>query len=51
MTQAQKSDAEKASAIDNVQAMLNLDNIDDVVQLLQENNWDEMAALEAYYVK
>jgi len=34
-------DAKKSMAIVNLQAMLGEDDVDKVIKLLQENNWDE----------
>jgi len=36
-------------AIMNVQAMLGTDDIDKIIKLLEENNWDESHAVNAYY--
>eukprot|EP00349_Pseudokeronopsis_sp_Brazil_P008230 CAMPEP_0202965578 /NCGR_PEP_ID=MMETSP1396-20130829/9502_1 /ASSEMBLY_ACC=CAM_ASM_000872 /TAXON_ID= /ORGANISM="Pseudokeronopsis sp., Strain Brazil" /LENGTH=72 /DNA_ID=CAMNT_0049688331 /DNA_START=82 /DNA_END=300 /DNA_ORIENTATION=+ len=35
----------------NLQAMLNIENIDEVIELLERNNWDESAAACNYYAK
>ena len=40
----QKTDEEMSMAIDNLSAMLNTENVDEVIELLQQNNWDEQAA-------
>jgi hypothetical protein len=34
-------DAKKTLAIVNLQAMLGEDDVDKVIKLLQDNNWDE----------
>jgi UBA-like domain len=34
-------DEKKSLAIMNLQAILNLDDMDIVIQLLEHNNWDE----------
>lgn len=34
-------DAKKSMAIVNLQAMLGEDDVDKIIKLLQENNWDE----------
>ena len=34
-------DEKKSLAIMNLQAILNLDDMDIVIQLLEQNNWDE----------
>jgi len=38
-------------AIMNVQAMLNIEDIDKVIQLLEQNNWDESQAASAHYAQ
>ena len=43
-TPSSKSDAEMSSAIDNLLAMLDTQDVDQVIELLQQNNWDESAA-------
>ena len=40
----EKSDAEMSMAIENLGAMLDLQDVDQVIALLQSNNWDESAA-------
>ena len=47
----QKTDEEMSMAIDNLSAMLNTENVDEVIELLQQNNWDEQAAAQAFYAK
>lgn len=42
-------DERKSLAIMNLQAILNLEDMDLVIQLLEQNNWDESAAASAYY--
>ena len=39
-----KSDAEMSMAIENLTAMLQLDDMDKAIELLQQNNWDEAQA-------
>ena len=39
-----KTDAEMSMAIDNLGAMLSLSDVDEVIKLLEANNWDESAA-------
>ena len=34
-------DSKKTMSIVNLQAMLNVEDVDQVIKLLQENNWDE----------
>ena len=46
-----KSDAEMSMAIENLSAILNVDDVDKVIELLQQNNWDESAAAQAYYAQ
>lgn len=36
-------------AIMNVQAMLGTDDIDKVIKLLEENDWEESDAVNAFY--
>lgn len=35
-------------AVMNLSAMLNIDDLDRVIKLLEENNWDESQAANAY---
>ena len=35
------SDDKMSMAIMNLQAMINIDDIDKIIQLLEQNNWDE----------
>ena len=35
-------------AVMNLSAMLNIEDLDKVIKLLEENNWDESAAANAY---
>ena len=44
-----KTDAEMSMAIDNLCAILNTQDVDQVIELLQSNNWDEANAAQAYY--
>ena len=46
---AAKSDAELSVAIDNLQVMLDTQDTDLVIQLLQDNDWDESKAANAFY--
>ena len=46
-----KSDAEMSMAIDNLCVMLDTQNVDQVIELLEQNNWDEANAANAYYAK
>jgi hypothetical protein len=45
------TDDEKSMAVINLQAMLDTDDIGMVLQLLEENNFDESAAAGAFYSK
>ena len=45
------SDEKMGMAIMNVQAMLNIEDIDKVIQLLEQNNWDESQAASAHYAQ
>lgn len=38
------TEEEKSMAVLNLQAMLNIEDFDKVLELLEENNWDETAA-------
>jgi hypothetical protein len=38
-------------AIMNLQAMLNIDDIDKVISLLEQNNWDEGQAASAHFAQ
>jgi len=46
-----KSDAEMSIAIDNLSAMLDMQDVDQVIELLQKNDWDESSAAQAYYAR
>ena len=46
-----KTDAEMSLAIENVCAMLDTQDVDNVIVLLQENNWDEARAAQGFYAK
>ena len=48
---ASKTDAEMSMAIDNLSAILNTQDVDQVIELLQQNNWDESAAAQAFYAR
>lgn len=50
-TPHQKSDAEMSMAVDNLCAMLDTHEVDVIIELLQQNNWDESAAAQAFYAK
>ena len=39
-----KSDAEMSLAIQNLSAMLDTQDVDQVIELLQQNDWDEAKA-------
>jgi hypothetical protein len=45
----QLSDDEMGMAIMNLQAMLNIEDIDRVIELLQQNDWDESQAANAHF--
>jgi hypothetical protein len=47
--QKQVSDEDKSLAIVNLQAMLNIEDIGKVIELLEENNWDESQAASAHF--
>ena len=38
-------------SIVNLSAMLNIEDIDQVIQLLKQNNWDESQAANAFYAQ
>ena len=38
-------------AIMNLSAILNIDDMDEVIRLLEENNWDESQAANAHYAQ
>lgn len=42
------SDDQMSMAIVNLQAMLQIEDIDQVIKLLQDNNWDESQAASAH---
>jgi hypothetical protein len=44
-----KSDSEMAIAIENLSAMTNSDDMDLIIELLQQNNWDESLAASAFF--
>jgi len=46
-----KSDAEMSIAVENLSIILGLDDVDKVIELLQQNNWDESQAAQAYYAR
>ena len=46
-----KSDAEMSLAIQNLSAMLDTQDVDQVIKLLQENDWDEAKAAQGFYAK
>jgi len=41
MEKTGKSDAEMSMAIENLLAMLNTDDVDLIIKLLEDNDWDE----------
>lgn len=43
------SDDQMSMAIINLQAILDIEDLDKVIQLLEQNNWDEGQAANAYY--
>lgn len=44
----QENDEKMGMAVMNLSAMLNIDDLDQVIKLLEENNWDESQAANAY---
>eukprot|EP00347_Sterkiella_histriomuscorum_P016338 403353573 len=44
-------DERKSMAIVNLQAMLNLEDVDKIIGLLEQNNWDEAQAAIAFYAQ
>ena len=46
-----KTDAEMSMAIENLSAIIDETDMDKVIALLQQNNWDESAAAQAYYAQ
>ena len=44
----QENDEKMGMAVMNLSAMLNIDDLDKVIKLLEENNWDESQAANAY---
>ena len=48
---AQKTDDEKSMAIVNLQAMLNTDDIEKVIELLEQNGYDESLAASAFFAQ
>ena len=38
-------------AIMNLQAMLDIEDLDQVIKLLEQNNWDEGQAANAFYAQ
>ena len=44
----QQNDEKMGMAVMNLSAMLNIDDLDRVIKLLEENNWDESLAANAY---
>lgn len=45
------NDESKSLAIMNLQAILDLDNVDKLVSLLEQNNWDESVSPDLFMVK
>ena len=46
-----KTDEEMSMSIDNLSAMLNEQDVDVIIKLLQENDWNEQAAAAAFYAQ
>ena len=40
-TKGQENDEKMGMAVMNLSAMLNIEDLDQVIKLLEENNWDE----------
>ena len=51
MVDSGKTDAEMSMAIENLSAILGVEDVDKVIELLQQNNWDESAAAQAFYAQ
>ena len=49
--QSNKTDDEKSLAIVNLQAMLNIEDIGKVIELLEQNGFDESQAASAYFAE
>jgi hypothetical protein len=47
----EKTDAEMSIAIENLRVMLDTEDIDLIIELLQQNNWDETEAASAYMAR
>lgn len=47
-TPTQANDEKMGMAVMNLSAMLNIEDLDKVIKLLEENNWDESQAANAY---
>ena len=47
----QPSDEQMSMSIVNLQAMLNIEDLDQVIELLKQNNWDESSAANAFYAQ
>lgn len=47
-TPTQANDEKMGMAVMNLSAMLNIEDLDRVIKLLEENNWDESQAANAY---
>ena len=45
------SDEQMGMAIMNLQAMLNIEDMDQVIKLLEQNNWSETDAANTYYAQ
>ena len=43
-----KTDEEMSMAVTNLQAIINIEEIDLIIQLLEQNNWDESQAASAF---
>ena len=46
-----KTDEEMSIAIDNLRVMLDTEDVDLIIEMLQQNNWDESLAASAYLAK
>ena len=47
----QKNDEKMGMAVMNLSAMLNIEDLDQVIKLLEENNWDETQAASAHFAQ
>lgn len=46
-----KTDLEMSIAIENLRAMLDTEDVDLLIELLQQNNWDESLAASAFLAR